>query len=217
MSVSFGILIIAITLLGYVSNWINWQFLNYKIVRWLYFIGAFIHELSHAVFAVLLGAKIKEFRIFSSQPRVVHTEPKLPVLGIVLISLAPLFGGLLFFFLSNHFWLASYFVLPEVLNWQAILFIPFDLLGQINILEWQSWVMVLLFLNVGAMIGPSFKDLKNFWPVLLIFFFINYPPLLNFTYLVLSLILTNIILQFFFIVLIGLLRFIFRLKRVVIK
>ena len=77
--------------------------------------------------------------------------------------------------------------------------------------------MMLIFLNVGTMIGPSFRDLKNFWPVLLIFFFIGYPPFLNFAYLVLGLILTNILLQLLFILLISFLNLCFRFKKILIK
>jgi hypothetical protein len=214
---NLGILLILITLSGYASNWINWQFLNYRLVRLLYFLGSFVHESSHAVLCLLTGARIKEFKVFSNQPRVVHLEPKLPLLGMPLISLAPLFGGSAFLFLLNRFWLKDYFVLSVISEWQEVLFIPFDLLSQINLLEWQSWVMVFIFLNVGAMIGPSLKDLKNFWPVLLIFFFISYPPFLNFGYLVLGLILTNILLQLLFILLISLLNLCFRFKNILIK
>jgi hypothetical protein len=195
MNTGFGLLIILITALGYLSNWINWRFLNYKLVRLLYFIGSSVHESSHALMCILTGAKIKEFKVFSRQPRVVHLEPRIPLIGIPLISLAPLLGGFLFLFLLNHFWLSNYFTIPSVYNIKDVLLIPFEIFFQINLLEWQSWVMIFLFLNVGAMIGPSFQDLKNFWPILIIFFFVNHPLLLNFCYLVLGLIITNIMVQ----------------------
>ncbi|MDD3399472.1 MAG: M50 family metallopeptidase [Candidatus Paceibacterota bacterium] len=208
---NLGILLILITLFGYASNWINWQFLNYKLVRLLYFLGSFVHESSHAVLCLLTGAKIKEFKVFSRQPRVVHLEPKLPLLGMPLISLAPLFGGSAFLFLLNRFWLKDYFIISKISEWQEAIFLPFDLLSQINLLEWQSWVMIFIFLNVGAMIGPSLKDLKNFWPVLILFFFINSPALLGFAYLVLGLILTNLIIQLILVILIFLGRLILKL------
>jgi len=208
---NLGILLILITLFGYASNWINWQFLNYKLVRLLYFLGSFVHESSHAVLCLLTGAKIKEFKVFSRQPRVVHLEPKLPLLGMPLISLAPLFGGSAFLFFINRFWLKDYFIISKISEWQEAVFLPFDLLSQINLLEWQSWVMIFIFLNVGAMIGPSLKDLKNFWPVLILFFFINSPALLGFAYLVLGLILTNLIIQLILVILIFLGRLILKL------
>ena len=204
---NLGILIILITLLAYVSNWINWRYLNYKLTHWLYFIGAFVHETSHALACFLTGARIEEYNVFSRQPRIVYSpNPRLPLIGRLLISLAPLIGGLLFLFLINRYWLLGYFNLPPVSSLQSILFLPLGLLSQINLLDWQSWVMVLLLLNVGAMIGPSVKDLKNIWPVFPIFFFIKSPLLLNFAFLVIGLILTNIIIQFFLILLINLIK-----------
>ncbi|MFC1789635.1 hypothetical protein ACFLYY_01515 [Patescibacteria group bacterium] len=203
---NLGILIILITILAYISNWINWRYLNYKLTHLLYFIGAFIHETSHALACLLTRARVEEYHVFSKQPRVVYSNPSLPIIGQPLISLAPLIGGLLFLFLVNNHWLTSYFNLPQVSNWQEILLIPLKLLSQINLLDWQSWVMVLLFLNVGAMIGPSIKDLKNIWPAFPIFFFIESATFLNFTFLVIGLILTNIIIQFLIIFFISLIK-----------
>ena len=203
---NLGILIISITILAYISNWINWRYLNYKLTHLLFFIGAFVHETSHALVCLLVRARVEDYNIFSKQPRVVYSKPRLPIIGQPLISLAPLIGGLLFLFLINDYWLASYFNLPEVSNWQDILLVPLKLLSQINLLDWQSWVMILLFLNVGAMIGPSLKDLKSIWPILFLFFFIKSSLLLNFTFLVIGLILTNIIIQFFIILFISLIK-----------
>jgi hypothetical protein len=214
MNISLGILIILIAVLGYISNWINWRFLNYKLVRLLYFVGSFVHESSHALMCILTGAKIKEFKVFSRQPRVVHLEPKVPLLGIPLISLAPIFFGFLFLFLLNRFLLDDYFLVAEVSNIKDVLLIPFEIFSQINLLEWQSWVMIFLFLNVGAMIGPSFQDLKNFWPVLLLFFFISYSFLLNFGYFILGLIFTNIAIQIVFIFIASLLYFLKKFVRI---
>ncbi|MBA7654386.1 hypothetical protein ES703_62264 [subsurface metagenome] len=203
---NLGILIISITILAYISNWINWRYLNYRLTHLLFFIGAFVHETSHALACFLARARIKEYNIFSKQPRVVYSKPRLPIIGQPLISLAPLIGGLLFLFLVNDFWLASYFNLPEISNWQDILLVPLKLLSQINLLDWQSWVMLLIFLNVGAMIGPSVKDLKNIWPIFFLLFFIKSSIFLNFTFLVIGLILTNIIIQFFIIIFINLIK-----------
>lgn len=201
---NLGILIILITLSGYISNWINWRYLNYKLIHLLYFIGAFVHETSHAAACFLTGARIEEYDIFSRQPRVVYSpNPRIPLIGRVLISLAPLVGGLSFVFLINHCWLSGYFSLPQISDWRDVPLIPFKLLSQISLSGWRSWVMVLLFLNVGAMIGPSIKDLKNIWPVFPVFFFIKSPVFINFSFLIIGLILTNIVIQFSLILLIN--------------
>jgi len=192
---NLGILIILIALLGYISNWLNWRYLNYSVVRLLFYVGAFLHELSHVIFCRLTGATITGGNIFSRKPHVIHSKPALPLIGQLLISLAPIIGGLLFLFLINKYYLVNYFEIPQFSDWQSALIAPLSLLSQINLLDWQSWLMILLFLNVGAMIGPSLQDLKNIWPIMIILLFIKCSPLLSLSLLVIILILTNIIIQ----------------------
>ena len=192
---NLGILIILIALLGYISNWLNWRYLNYSAVRLLFYVGAFLHELSHIIFCRLTGATITGGNIFSRKPHVIHSKPKLPLIGQLLISLAPIIGGLLFLFLINKYYLVNYFEIPQFSDWQSVLIAPLNLLSQINLLDWQSWLMILLFLNVGAMIGPSLQDLKNIWPIMIILLFVESPLLINLSLLVIILILTNIIIQ----------------------
>ena len=204
---NLGILIILIALLGYISNWLNWRYLNYSVVRLLFYVGAFLHELSHVIFCRLTGATITGGNIFSRKPHVIHSKPKLPFIGQLLISLAPIIGGLLFLFLINKYYLVNYFEIPQFSDWQSVLIAPLNLLSQINLLDWQSWLMILLFLNIGAMIGPSLQDLKNIWPIMIILLFIKCSPLLSLSLLVIILILTNIIIQ---IILISVIRYLSR-------
>jgi hypothetical protein len=198
IDVSLGVVVILITAFGYFSNFLNWRYLNYRIIRLLYYIGAIVHETSHAILCILTGAKIQEFTVFSDQPHVVHGKSKLPFLGELLISLAPIAGGLLFLFLVNHFCLKDYFVIPQFSiqeSWRNILLGPLKLLLQINLLHWQSWVMLFLSFNAGAMLGPSVRDLKNVWPALIVLLFIKSPFLASICLAALSLIFVNIILQ----------------------
>ena len=162
---NLGILIILITILGYISNWLNGRFLNFRVTRWMYYLGALIHELSHAILCVLTGAKISEFNVFSKQPHVTHAKPKLIIVGQPLISLAPIIGGLLFIYIINTWLLNNYFSILSPSNIQGIPNLLLSILAQFNLLEWQSWIAILLFVNIGAMIGPSTRDLKNIWPL----------------------------------------------------
>jgi hypothetical protein len=196
--VSLGIIVVLIATFGYLSNTLNWRYLNYGVVRFLYYIGALVHETSHAVLCVFTGAKIEEFTVFSEQPRVVHQKSKLPFLGELLISAAPIAGGLLFLFLVNRYLLGNYFVPPQVADWHDWRSVVASLTGflwQINLLRWQSWVMILLLFNAGAMLGPSTQDLKNVWPMLILLFFVHSSTLAGMGLAALFLILANIILQ----------------------
>lgn len=204
---SLGLIITLIVILGYFSNWLNWRYLNYPITRFLYYIGAFVHELSHAILCVAAGAKIEEFKVLTLQPHVIHRKSKIPFLGEALISLAPIIGGLLFLFLINNLILGDYFNLriPESTDLAVILLGPINFLLQINLLQWQSWVMILLFVNASAMLGPSFQDLKNISPLMIIFFFIQSPLLVEIALQALSFVLINIAIQLIFILTIKIL------------
>ena len=193
---NIGLIIIIITTLGYFSNFLNNKYLNNTITTIFYFVGAFIHETSHAIACILTGAKIKEFKIFSRQPKVSHYKSKIPILGQLLISLAPMIGGFLFLFLINKFLLNDYLSVYKIYNLKDLILIPLNIISQIKLNEWQSWILILLSLNIGAMIGPSLQDLKNIWPILIILFFIKWNLLENIGILIIGLIITNIILQF---------------------
>ncbi|MFA6158584.1 MAG: hypothetical protein WC763_03095 [Candidatus Paceibacterota bacterium] len=196
---SLGLVILLIVIFGYASNWLNWRYLNHRIVRLSYYVGTFVHESSHALLCLATGARVVEFKVFSSEPHVVHGTPKLPLIGKPLISSAPIFGGLLFLFLVNHFLFKDAFALTD----------PLGLLAQIRPWEWQSWVMILLFLNVGAMLGPSIQDMKNVWPVLILLFFVSSPLLVGLGAVALNLIFVNIAIQLALIVLMKIISVVF--------
>ena len=192
---NLGLIILGISALGYISNWLNWRFLNYKVVHLLYYIGAFVHETSHALLCLLTGAKIIEYKVFVKHPHVSYAKSAIPILGNVLIAFAPIAGGLLFLYAINKFFLSAYFMIPQFSGWQNIFGDAFRLLAQLNITHWQILLALLLFLNVGAMIGPSFQDLKNIWPILIVLFFAKSEFLGHLGLLAIILILTNIIIQ----------------------
>ena len=57
---NLGVIIILIAAFGYLSNTLNWRYLNFGVIRFLYYIGALVHETSHAVLCIFTGAKIRE-------------------------------------------------------------------------------------------------------------------------------------------------------------
>ncbi len=187
--INLGILIILIAILGYISNWLNWKYLNNFVIRFLYYIGTFIHEVSHIIFCILTGAKISKISIFSKQPKIIHSKSRIPIIGQALISLAPIIGGLAFLYVINRFCLSNYFTIPS--NFKDFL----TIFSGIGILDWQLWVMILLSFNMGAMLGPSLQDLKNIWFILILLLFIQWQDLINLSLLAILLILINILIQ----------------------
>ncbi|MCX6751327.1 MAG: M50 family metallopeptidase [Candidatus Nomurabacteria bacterium] len=205
--ITIGILIIVISLLSYFSNWINWRFLNYKINYFLYYLGTFIHETSHAIACLLTGSKISQYKILVQQPRVVYSNPRLPLIGNLLISIAPMFGGLLFLFLVNKYFLANQFIMPSFIDWKLFLNDFWNLLKQIDITQWQNWIVIFLFLNIGATIGSSWQDLKNVWFIILFLVFIPWPFFTHLGLLAIALILINIIFQVILTVIISVIKY----------
>lgn len=195
METNIGIIILAISVLGYLSNWLNWRFLNYKFNYWLYYLGAFVHESSHALLCIFTGAKISEYKVFTRQPHVTYSKPKLPLIGNLLISIAPMLGGLVFLFFVNKYFLANNFIIPSFTTWQTFQTDFLYFIKQIDISRWQNIVAIFLFFNVGAMIGPSLQDLKNIWLPILVLIFIPWYFFTQIGFLAITFILINIILQ----------------------
>lgn len=208
---NLGLIVLSITALGCFSNFLNWRYLNYRATHLLYYVGAFVHETSHAILCVLTGAKIREFRVFSRQPHVTHERSRLLFVGEALISFAPIAGGLLFLSVVNAYVLGNFFVVPQFSGLGSLIVSILTLIGEINLSAWQSWVMIFLFFNVGAMIGPSVRDLKNIWLVIVVLLFINSAFLGNLALMAVSLVIINIILQIVVIAALGILRVIGRL------
>jgi hypothetical protein len=201
---TIGIVIIAISLIGYFSNWINWKFLNYKINHLLYYFGAFIHESSHALLCLATGAKISEYKVVTTQPHVTYSNSRLPVLGNLFISIAPILGGLTFLFFVNKYFLANQFIMPAFSNWKYFITDFLKFIGQIKLTKWQDLVIIFLFFNMGAMISPSWQDLKNVWILIIILAFIPSLFIAHLGLLAIAFILMSIILQTILAVIISL-------------
>ncbi len=157
-------------------------------LRYTLWLGVFIHEFSHFLACRLTLAPVYEFRAGLSQGYVKHGKSKIPIIGNMLISLAPLFGGvillvLLFMWVLGLDWNAFKGLLGGKTQyfwgirahwdqvWRYFLSIDFG--------SWRFGVFVILFFNVLAVFNPSRRDLKNialglvfyvllslFWPVL---------------------------------------------------
>jgi hypothetical protein len=200
---TLGIALIIVVAFGYASNWLNWKFLNHPIVRLSYYAGTLVHECSHALVCLLTGARIHTFKVFSHEPQVVHGPSKIPFIGGALISIAPLFGGLLFLWLMNQYLLGGAFslgqTLPPLMTSGADWFHPvtnaLGLLAQLRPFEWQSWLMVFIALNIGAMLGPSIQDLRNMWIMLVVLCFVPSPLLVGLCLAATSLIVVNLMIQ----------------------
>jgi hypothetical protein len=202
---NIGFIIIFISLLGYISNYLNWHFLNYKLNEYLYYLGVFVHETSHALVAILTGAKVTEYKFITSRPRVAYYGSRIPLIGNLLISVAPIIGGLGFIFLLDKFFLNIY-VMPPFMDWHLFYSDFIYLLNQIDLTFYKTYIIAFVFLNVGAMISPSVRDLKNVWPLMLLLIFIQNSFITHLGLLSMAFILCGILIQIVLIVTIFLIK-----------
>jgi len=123
--------------------------------------GVAIHELSHALGCLLTGAKVVEIKLISKHGGYVkHTQPKIPVIGPVVISLFPLFGGVLFIWmiaLAMNYSGISLLDLKDPMTSAGRLFGFFAS----NYMLWHFWIFLYLLVSVSASLGPSDRDIKN--------------------------------------------------------
>jgi len=189
---TIGIYIIIILTLGYLSVYVRECYLNVKWIKPFTYIGIFIHELCHAIACYATGGKVIGFNVSSTQGSVEHYQPKVPILGPILVSIAPLLGGIAVVGLLNKILLANSLTIQSANVWENLA----DIFSSLNFLSWQSWALIVFFLNIGVMIGPSTQDLKNIWLPVILSFLLNIPEISQILAFAIALIIINLLLFF---------------------
>ncbi len=141
--------------------------------------GIIIHEFSHAIACFLTGAKVQKINLFSSQGGYVkHGSPKIPIIGKIFISFAPVLGGI------GALWLLAWFFNLEFVLDRVNFYQPFahglgvalhEVPGfiQNNWLNWQFWLFLYLVISIIICLVPSKQDFKNAFVSLLIVFILG--------------------------------------------
>jgi len=187
---TIGIYLIIILALGYLSVNIRERYLDVKWMKPLTYFGILIHETCHAIACYATGGKVVKMNVSASFGSVEHYKPKIPFIGPLLVSLAPLLGGLLIVGLLNKVLLASSIQIGSIDIWENLV----EVFSSLNFLTWQTWVLLFFFLNIGVIIGPSLTDLKHIWLPVIASFFLNVPILEPILAFAISLIIINLIL-----------------------
>jgi len=112
-------------------------------------------------------------------------------------------------FFINKYFLANQFIMPAFSNWKFFIHDFLKFIKQINLTKWQDLVSIFLFLNMGAMIGPSWQDLKNVWILIIILVFIPWPFFAHLGLLATAFILTGVIFQFVLVIVISVIKLLF--------
>lgn len=156
-------IVLAIILIVYIINFIlSHTFLGQ---RYRIFVapGVILHELSHAFFCVITGAKIKKIAMFDKEGgSVEHEQSKLPVLGQVLISFAPFAAGAVtIYFLARFTGFATIKFDWQHLSYDSVIHLAIASIKQMNYTKWQTWAIVYIVLSIAVTMTPSRKDFEN--------------------------------------------------------
>lgn len=187
---TIGIYIIIILALGYASVYIRERYLDVKWMKPITWLGILIHESCHAIACYATGGKVVKMNVSSTQGSVEHYQPKIPFLGTILVAIAPLLGGVVLVGLLNKVLLANAIEIQSVNVWENLV----EIFSNLNFLTWQTWVLIVFFLNIGVIVGPSVQDLKNIWLPVVGSFFLNIEELSQILAFAIALIIINILL-----------------------
>src|SRR3989344_339146 len=185
-----GIYIIIILILGYFSVYLRERYLNLKWLVPFTWLGIFIHESAHALFCLLTGGKVINFHVTAREGYITHFRPRVPVIGPLVTAIAPLIFSLIIIGILNHFWLKTSLCVTSFNIWENFINVVYAL----NPLTWPAWELLIIFLNIGVMMGPSVEDLKSIWLLVLLSFFIHSQSLAQVLSLVIAMIIVNVIL-----------------------
>lgn len=136
--------------------------------------GTIIHEVSHAVIALLMGAHITDFSIMPSGNTLGHVEytaPKIPLMGNAAISFAPLIGcPALLLLISSTFGVhfdpppGSFDILIET---RFLLDGTFSFITGLDYSNGKTYAFLYLAMTLGAGAAPSKTDIINMLPGLI--------------------------------------------------
>lgn len=139
--------------------------------------GVIVHELSHALLCLLTGAKISKISFFGKEGgNVTHSSAKLPILGSILISLAPLIVGILIIILLSSILgpRAEVFDRNLFFSVNGILHQSFLTLSKFDYSLVRNWFVLYIMLSIIVTMIPSKQDIKNIALVLILISLISY-------------------------------------------
>ena len=170
-------LILLLILIEILSTFYARYLLQFKILRYLIFPGIFFHELCHYLACKITLAKVDKFSFGWREGEVVHSPSPIPFIGGLIISLAPLAGGIIALYYL-FFWLSGWSIgAADVVSNIATVS---KIFGSINFFSWQFALFVYLALNLLAVVSPSRQDYKNIILGLILYIVLSFfLPILN--------------------------------------
>jgi hypothetical protein len=167
------LLFLAVVILSYIIDfYLSQSFFGQKY-RYFLAPGVIVHELSHGFACFFTGAKVTQMSMFEKDGgHVKHTKSKLPILGSVLISLAPLIVGIvLIYFISRYLSTTDLNLFKYGYSAKAIVAANISLIKSLSGFSIKNWILLYLTISVAVTMIPSSQDILNsFIPLIILIF-----------------------------------------------
>lgn len=133
--------------------------------------GVIVHELAHGFACFATGAKVSEMSLFEKDGgHVRHTKPRIPIIGPVIISLAPLIAGIVLIFFSSRYLSSSdYNVFKFGFSSKAVVAANISIIKNLAHFSLRNWILFYIVISVAVTMIPSRQDFLNaFFPLLVL-------------------------------------------------
>jgi hypothetical protein len=139
---------------SYLINWLLARSIIWRHYRYFVAPGVMVHELSHAIGCIIMGAQITDINFWkASGGHVEHYPPRSKLIGEAIIALAPIWGTLSLLALLTWLLAPNAFISVASFDLQGVL-------DAFNWLSWQSWLYLYLVTSLMATIAPSKTDMR---------------------------------------------------------
>lgn len=173
-AVEFAFLIIGVLILASLVNFFLSNSVLGKSYRIFVAPGVIIHELSHAFACLVTGAKISKVSLFDKEGgKVEHGSSKIPIIGQVLISTAPLiFGIVIVYLLSQKIGLEKVNFESMKLSYSEIFSSIKNFTSNIDFGNRENLILIYLVFSLTVTMSPSRQDFKNIMFSIVVIFFL---------------------------------------------
>lgn len=161
-AITFLVLIAAIILLSFVINKILMVSIG-GIYRVFVAPGVIVHEMSHAMGCLLTGAKVSSVNVFKKDGgEVRHLPPRIPIIGQIIISLAPfIVGAIVIYLLAKAVGVKTTELGSQTQFARSPVASIWEMVKTIDFRSIRSWLSLYLITTVAVTMTPSTQDLRN--------------------------------------------------------
>ncbi len=165
-----ALLLIVIILSFIIDFFLSHSFLGPKY-RILLAPGVIVHELAHGFACLFTGAKVSEMALFEKDGgHVKHTRPRVPIIGPVIISLAPLIAGIvIIYFASKYLSATDLNIFKNGFSTKALVSANLEIIKNLSHFSLRNLLLLYVVISIAVTMVPSRQDFINaFLPLLII-------------------------------------------------